>query len=115
MENDSIPNEVQLQIKRLTKQISVNRLEPLKQTVVKQGSLFPVEVFPEPIKDIINATNKDLNFPVDFIGLSLLYAASVAIGNTHKVELKKGFQESAVLYAAIVGPSGTNKSHPLPI
>ena len=79
----------------------------------RKTNRFPVEVFPLPIQQIITATNENLNFPIDFIGASLLYAASVAIGNTHSVEVKKGFQQSAVLYLAIVGRAGTNKSHPL--
>jgi hypothetical protein len=57
--------------------------------------------------------NENLNFPIDFIGSSILYAVSVAIGNTHKVEVKKGWVESAVVYLAIVARAGTNKSHPL--
>jgi hypothetical protein len=74
---------------------------------------FPFEVFPLPIQQVITATNENLNFPIDFIGASLLYAVSVAVGNTHSVEVKKGFQQSAVLYLAIVGRAGTTKSHPL--
>jgi hypothetical protein len=74
---------------------------------------FPVEVFPLPVQQIITATNENLNFPLDFIGASMLYAVSVAIGNTHKVEVKKGWLESPVLYLAIVARAGTNKSHPL--
>ena len=74
---------------------------------------FPVEVFPELIQKIIKATNENLNFPIDFIGASILYAVSVSIGNTHRVEVKKGWQENAVLYLAIVGRAGTNKSHPI--
>ena len=74
---------------------------------------FPVEVFPLPIQQVITATNENLNFPIDFIGASLLYAVSVAVGNTHRVEVKKGFQQSAVLYLAIVSRAGTTKSHPL--
>lgn len=74
---------------------------------------FPVEVFPLPIQQIIKATNENLNFPIDFIGASLLYAVSVAVGNTHYVEVKKGFQQSAVMYLAIVARPGTTKSHPL--
>jgi hypothetical protein len=74
---------------------------------------FPVEVFPLPIQQVITATNENLNFPIDFIGVSLLYAASVAIGNTHCVEVKKGFRQSAVLYLAIVARAGTAKSPPL--
>lgn len=74
---------------------------------------FPVEVFPLHIQQIITATNENLNFPIDFIGASLLYAVSVAVGNTHRVEVKKGWLESSVLYLAIVARAGTNKSHPL--
>ena len=82
-------------------------------TLSKQLNRFPVEVFPSPIQQIINSTHKCLNFPIDFIGSSILYAASVSIGNTHRVEVKKGWAESPVLYMAIVGRAGTNKSHPL--
>lgn len=74
---------------------------------------FPTEVFPLPVQQIITATNASLSFPVDFIGASLLYAASVAIGNTHRVEVKTGWQEGAVLYLALVGLPGTNKTHPM--
>jgi hypothetical protein len=41
-----------------------------------------------------------------------LYAISVAIGNSFEVEIKKGWQENAVLYLSLVGRPGTNKSHP---
>lgn len=74
---------------------------------------FPVGAFPILIQDIIKTTNESLNFPIDFIGASLLFAASVAIGNTHKAQIKNNFQESAVLYLALVGRAGTNKSAPL--
>jgi hypothetical protein len=79
----------------------------------RKANRFPVAVFPLPIQQIIIATNENLNYPIDFIGASLLYAVSVAVGNTHSVEVKKGFQQSAVLYLAIVGRAGTTKSHPL--
>ena len=80
---------------------------------VDASSRFPVEVFPLQVQRIIRATNESLNFPVDFIGASMLYAVSVAIGNTHKAEVKINWVESSVLYLAIVSRPGTNKSHPL--
>lgn len=90
--------------------------ETIQQSNVVNGkkiNRFPVEVFPFPVQQIITATNENLNFPIDFIGASLLYSVSVAIGNTHRVEVKKGWLESSVLYLAIVARAGTNKSHPL--
>jgi hypothetical protein len=83
------------------------------ETQERKINRFPVEVFPLPVQQIIAATNQNLNFPIDFVGASLLYAVSVAVGNTHKVEIKKGWLESSVLYLAIVARAGTNKSHPL--
>jgi hypothetical protein len=106
-----------------TEQSSISPTETLEHIngILQQGNeiqerktnRFPVEVFPLPIQQVITATNENLNFPIDFIGASLLYAVSVAVGNTHSVEVKKGFQQSAVLYLAIVGRAGTTKSHPL--
>jgi hypothetical protein len=101
--------------------IGVNDIQTEAEQLLKQANeiqerrinRFPVEVFPSPIQQVITATNENLNFPIDFIGASLLYAVSVAVGNTHSVEVKKGFQQSAVLYLAIVGRAGTTKSHPL--
>ena len=101
--------------------IAVDDIQTEAEQLIKQGNEakerqtnpFPVEVFPLPIQQIITATNENLNFPIDFIGASLLYAVSVAVGNTHRVEVKKGFQQSAVLYLAIVARAGTTKSHPL--
>lgn len=95
----------------------LNHVEELQKTVeaeqkAKQNP-FPVEVFPEPIQEIITATNESLKYPIDFIGASILYAVSVSIGNTHRVEIMKGWQENAVLYLSIVGRAGTNKSHPI--
>ena len=101
--------------------IGVVDIKAEDEQLLKQGNeiqerkinRFPVEVFPLPVQQIITATNENLNFPIDFIGASMLYAASVAVGNTHSVEVKKGFQQSAVLYIAIVARAGTTKSHPL--
>jgi hypothetical protein len=101
--------------------IGVEDIKTEAEQLLKKGdekreckiNLFPVEVFPFSIQQVITATNENLNFPIDFIGSSLLYAVSVAVGNTHIVEVKKGFQQSAVLYLAIVGRAGTTKSHPL--
>jgi hypothetical protein len=93
--------------------VLLNHIEKIKEGAAMQTNSFPVEVFPLPIQQIIRETNEHLNFPIDFIGASILYAISVAIGNTHKVEVMKGYEQNAVLYLAIVGRAGTNKSHPL--
>jgi len=72
---------------------------------------FPVEVFPEPIQDIIEALNDKRTYPKEFTGASMLYAASVAAGNGFHVE--RPFTQVPVLYLAMVALSGKVKSHPL--
>ena len=78
-----------------------------------QSYEFPVTVFPKDIQEIIIDLNSSLNYPIDFIGSSILTATSVCIGNSHKVQFQDIWIESAVIYMAIVGKAGTNKSHPL--
>ena len=74
---------------------------------------YPVHAYPQAIQDIIKEAATALKYPVDFIGASMLFAASVALGNTHHVQVKRGFTQNAVLYMALVGKAGTTKSHPL--
>jgi len=74
---------------------------------------FPVDAFPSDIQEIIAATHEKLKFPIDYIGASLLFAASLMIANTYKVRVKKTWIEKAVLYMALGGHSGISKSPPL--
>ena len=71
---------------------------------------FPDEVFPDPIRHIIDSTKACLNFPADYICPALIFASSIALGNSLAVEIKKGWTEKAIFYMAIVGEPGTNKS-----
>jgi hypothetical protein len=74
---------------------------------------FPIDVFPEKVKNIIEATKKCLGFPVDFTGASMLFATSIAIGNSFKIKVNEKWLSNAVVYIALIGRPGTNKSHPL--
>ena len=100
-------------IKAEVEKLSSNTENSVEHNEESTASNFPADAFPLPVQQIIAATHETLNFPIDFTAASLLYACSVAIGNTHCVELKRGFRTTAVLYLAIVGRAGTTKSHPL--
>lgn len=76
-------------------------------------SAFPIGIFPSEIRNIIAEVHECQGFPIDYIASAMLVAIAVGIGNTHLVQLKRGWQESAMLYVALVGRPGTNKSHPL--
>lgn len=95
----------------------IKHIEDLQESSIHnlefEKNAFPVDVFPKAVQEIITATNESLKFSIDYMGASLLYAISVAIGNTYSAEIKNYWQESAVLYIAIVGLQGVNKSQPL--
>lgn len=74
---------------------------------------FPVQVFPAKMQRIILELNTTCGFPIDYTASAMIAAISVAIGNTHRVEVKRNWQESAIVYIAIVGRPGDCKSHPL--
>ena len=83
------------------------------QQLVRVTNKFPVEAFPYTIRYIIESTYDSLNFNTDFFGTSILYAASIAIGNTYEVEVNTEYRESAVVIIVIVGRPGTGKTPPL--
>lgn len=74
---------------------------------------FPVHVLPERLQRIIRELHDSNGFPVDYTAVSMMAAISVAVGNSHRVEVKRNWHESTILYIAIVGRPGACKSHPL--
>jgi Protein of unknown function (DUF3987) len=74
---------------------------------------FPLNVFPKIIQEIVEKSKETLNYPIEFTASSMLYAVSIAIGNTHRVVIKNGFEQAPIVYLCLVAPSGSVKSHPL--
>src|SRR5690625_1584419 len=79
----------------------------------KEKNLFPTHIFPSPFKELIDETNKSLNFPPDYMGTSLISAISTTIGKSAKLKVKDGWYEYPSTYMGIVGNAGAIKSHPL--
>lgn len=83
----------------------------LKQADAPTVDPFPVDVFPAAIQEVVALTAHHLQYRPDWIGASILYAASVAVGNTIGT-CYNGWRQMGTLYLAIVGLPGTNKSGP---
>lgn len=77
------------------------------------GTDFPVSIFPTKIQRIISEVHECHNYPTDYIAAAILTAIAVGIGNTHLAQIKQGWIESPILYIALMGRPGANKSHPL--
>jgi Protein of unknown function (DUF3987) len=71
---------------------------------------FPVDVLPEPIRSFVAAGAKAIGCDASYVALPLLAGLAAAIGNTHRIALKCGWTERAIVWTAIVGESGTAKS-----
>ena len=74
---------------------------------------FPIDIFPNEIINIIKELKEKLGYPDEFIGASMLYTLSVAIGNTYRIKIKEGWNDSALIYVVLIGEAGVNKTHPL--
>lgn len=76
-------------------------------------SSFPIDVFPNKIRNIILNMYEYLAFPIDYTACSMMTAISTCIGNTHILHFKTGWDIKCIIYMALVGRPGANKSHPL--
>jgi len=78
--------------------------------VVPAFKPFPADVLPEPIRGFVLAAADSIGCDASYIALPLLSGLASAIGNTHRIALKRGWTEPAIVWTAIVGDSGTAKS-----
>ena len=74
--------------------------------------VFPVVIFPDSIRKIIDTTHEESCFPVNYIAASLFFAASVAVGNYRTLEVNT-FKAKAHLFMALLGSPGSGKTHPI--
>lgn len=81
-----------------------------KISIKKDDLVFPIDVFPEVLQKYILVCAETLNSSIDYMGCALLFLASVSIGNSLNVEVKKGWKETANLWMALVGKAGIGKT-----
>ena len=86
-----------------------------EQEMVQNGNFtsFPIQVFHKTIQDIMRAYHETLGYSYDYMGAAFLFATSLAIGNSLKLIVKKGWLEVAILWFCVVGKSGVGKTHPI--
>jgi hypothetical protein len=71
---------------------------------------FPVDVLPKPIRGFVGAGARAIGCDPSYLALPLLTAIAAAIGNTRRLELKRGWSAPPIIWGAIVGESGTAKT-----
>jgi DNA polymerase I-like protein with 3'-5' exonuclease and polymerase domains len=71
---------------------------------------FPVEALPEPARTYVVQAAAALGCDPAYLALPTLALLASLIGNTREVRLKRDWHEPSVVWAAVIGDSGTLKS-----
>lgn len=74
---------------------------------------FPVHALPQGLRWIVEHLHATIGFPMDYTGAAILFTLSAAIGTSARITPKRGWTEPAILWLALVGRPGANKTHPL--
>jgi putative DNA primase/helicase len=84
---------------------------PLRQfPTIERAPFFPTDALPKPIARLVKEEAAAIGCPPDAIGLSALVACGAAIGNSRVIQPKKGWSESATIFAAVVADPGEKKT-----
>ncbi len=78
-----------------------------------KSSIFPKEVFTPAVVEVIDDACASMGYPLEYLCSSMLVATATAMGNNWSLEVKAGWREKAILYMALVGNAGANKTHPM--
>lgn len=96
--SSKVPPEIETEVEESTEDETIYR------------ELFPTGVFPEPLQHTIEEIARVIGCPTDSVGTLMLALASIGIGNTRKIGLRRTWKESASLYIALVAFPGEGKS-----
>lgn len=88
-------------------------LEKILQKSEEFKSQFPVDAFPDKIQQIINHHVEIKGYPESYLGVGILTALGVSIGNSFVLNTVNGYQSKANIFAVIIGRRGFNKSEAL--
>jgi hypothetical protein len=88
----------------IKKPIELEEINPI------EAIIFPLEIYPLPIQNYILECHNTLDSNIEFMGSSFLWLLSVIIGNSCKVEVKRGWYSSVNLWIACVGRAGIGKT-----
>jgi hypothetical protein len=85
--------------------------EPTGDLLIADGwQPFPLDTLPYPVRTYTAEAAAAIGCDPAFIALPLLTALGAAIGNTRRIQLKRGWMEPPILWTGIVGFSGMLKS-----
>jgi putative DNA primase/helicase len=76
---------------------------------------FPIGAMPEGCRRLIEEAAAAIGCPPDFVGLPMLAVLASAIGNSRVLRLKRGWEEGAAIYGAVIADPGEKKTPALKV
>ena len=76
----------------------------------RPGKPFPIAVLPGVVGEYVCAASTAIGCDPSFVALPLLGCLARAIGNKRSIKLKRTWTELPIVWAAIIGKSGTHKT-----
>jgi DNA polymerase I-like protein with 3'-5' exonuclease and polymerase domains len=73
---------------------------------------FPIEHLPGPVRTFVQTVSTAMRCDPTFVALPALAVCGGMIGSTRTIRLKRSWHEPAMIWAVVVGESGTLKSPP---
>jgi len=107
---DAEPDELRRQVEALADEAAVIQPDQTAVRHIEQFRPFPTDSLPEPIRGFVKAGAKSIGCAPSFLALPMLTVLAAAIGNTRRLQLKRGWSVPAIIWTAIVGESGTLKT-----
>jgi hypothetical protein len=71
---------------------------------------FPIDALPKSCRRFVREAAASIGCPPDLVVVPLLGLLSAEIGNSRQVQLKRGWKESAALFAVVVAEPGDKKT-----
>ena len=71
---------------------------------------FPVDALPAPCRRLVHEAAESIGCQPDLVAIPVLSLLSAGVGSSRKVEIKRGWRESATLFSAVVKAPGEKKT-----
>lgn len=79
-------------------------------SVVEDLPPFPTRVLPTPFRDLVESGSRALGVPPDFVAIPLMAVTGGVIGHRQRIRLKRGWEEFAASWYAVVADPGSAKT-----
>ena len=83
---------------------------PTPLNTMPEVAAFPLDAFPGPVREFVRQISAARACPPDYTAVSVLVMAAAAIGHSRRLEIKRDHYQSACLFAAVVGRTGSIKT-----